>query len=51
MNNHKNTVEQAFDAAYDAGMINDQQYEDNFWDEIWRRVAQDTGLRYRRRKK
>jgi hypothetical protein len=32
-------------------LITGKQYDDNIWDEVWRRVAQKTGLRYRRRKK
>ncbi len=47
----KQSTKLDFDEALDSGKITGKQYDDNYWDEVWRRVSQATGLRYRRRKK
>ncbi|MFZ4704155.1 MAG: hypothetical protein ACOYMG_29265, partial [Candidatus Methylumidiphilus sp.] len=46
---NKLDVKKAFDDAISRELIDERQYDHNYWDEVWRRVAQDTGLRYRRR--
>lgn len=45
------TTKGDFDDALDNGDITGKQYDDNYWDEVWRRVARTTGLRYRRKKR
>jgi len=45
------TTKYDFDNALDAGKISGKQYDDNYWDEVWRRVSLATGLRYRRRRR
>ena len=48
---HMERIEKEFQKALDDGHIDQRQFDQNIWDEAWRRVAHETGLSYRRRKK